>query len=110
MHGQTYNKRSKNFDKSRIVAKKFFAGVKIVAKQSATANVPIVDCFATMLTPVLNCLATIRRFMEILHGEPSYINYGCLYTRYCNCSHTWILTCPYRAYPNKHRQLMCRIY
>ena len=54
------------------VAKKFCAGVKIVAKQSATANananVSVVDCSATILTTALNFFVTMGPFIEILHG------------------------------------------
>ena len=55
--------------------------VKIAAKQSTTAtanvNVSVVPRWP---------------FIEILHGESPYINYGCPYTRHCLCPHTWALT------------------
>jgi len=41
----TVDKGSKNFDKSRIVAKQFCAGVKIVAKQSTTMSSGVTQRF-----------------------------------------------------------------
>ena len=35
-----------------------------------------------------NSFAMIWPFIEILHGESSYINYGCPYIRHCLCQHT----------------------
>jgi len=70
----------KNFDKRplAIVAKKSYAGVKIVAKQSTTDTFAfafafvfafaVADCFATILTPEQSFLAMSRSFIEILRS------------------------------------------
>ena len=42
-----------------------------------TMNVPVVDWLSTILTLAQNFLATMQPFIKILHGEPSYIHYGC---------------------------------